>query len=67
MAYVVIGANWGDEGKGLMTDYLCARDGIHVVVRFNGGAQAGHTVIASGGTRHGIGPLREGRKPPEEG
>ncbi len=52
MAYVVIGANWGDEGKGLMTDYLCARDGIEVVVRFNGGAQAGHTVVTPGGIRH---------------
>ena len=41
-AKAVIGANYGDEGKGLMTDYHIApagRDGI--VVRFNGGAQAG--------------------------
>ncbi len=34
-----------------MTDYLCARDGAEVVVRFNGGAQAGHTVVTSRG-RH---------------
>ncbi|MEW6023904.1 MAG: adenylosuccinate synthetase [Pseudomonadota bacterium] len=52
-AKAVIGANYGDEGKGLMTDYHIApagRDGI--VVRFNGGAQAGHTVTTPGGLRH---------------
>lgn len=52
-AQVVIGANYGDEGKGLMTDYHVApagKDGI--VVRFNGGAQAGHTVVTPGGVRH---------------
>ena len=55
----VIGANYGDEGKGLMTDFLCAREakaGKQVfVVRHNGGAQAGHTVVApasEGGFRH---------------
>ena len=43
--YAVIGANYGDEGKGLMTDYFAARDPLKsLVVRFNGGAQAGHTV-----------------------
>jgi adenylosuccinate synthase len=51
-AYAVIGANYGDEGKGLMTDYLCARHGAEVVVRFNGGAQAGHTVVTPDGRRH---------------
>lgn len=50
-ARVVIGANFGDEGKGLMTDYLCAQ-GAGVVVRFNGGAQAGHTVVTPEGKRH---------------
>jgi adenylosuccinate synthase len=44
-AQAVIGANYGDEGKGLMTDYLVAREGAQVVIRFNGGAQAGHTVV----------------------
>lgn len=51
-ARVVIGANFGDEGKGLMTDYLCATEGAGVVVRFNGGAQAGHTVVSQDGARH---------------
>jgi adenylosuccinate synthase len=47
----VIGANFGDEGKGLMVDYLCSQ-GAGVVVRFNGGAQAGHTVVTPDGMRH---------------
>ena len=52
-AHAVIGANYGDEGKGLMTDYHVApagREGI--VARFNGGAQAGHTVTTPDGVRH---------------
>jgi adenylosuccinate synthase len=39
----IVGANWGDEGKGKMTDYLAAD--ADIVVRFQGGANAGHTVI----------------------
>lgn len=52
-AQVVIGTNFGDEGKGLVTDYLtqCPRDNP-IVVRFNGGAQAGHTVETHTGKRH---------------
>lgn len=50
-ARVVIGANFGDEGKGLLTDYLCSQ-GAGMVVRFNGGAQAGHTVVTPDGERH---------------
>jgi adenylosuccinate synthase len=49
---VVIGANWGDEGKGLMTDYLCRKHNADLVIRFNGGAQAGHTVVTPQGQRH---------------
>lgn len=51
-ARAVIGANFGDEGKGLITDYLCATQGAGMVVRFNGGAQAGHTVVTPDGKRH---------------
>lgn len=51
IARVVIGANFGDEGKGLVTDHLCA-SGAGMVVRFNGGAQAGHTVVTPEGERH---------------
>lgn len=50
-ARAVIGAGYGDEGKGLMTDYH-ASQGADVVVRFNGGAQAGHTVQTPDGRRH---------------
>ena len=42
----VIGANFGDEGKGLVTDALCK--GRTAVIRHNGGAQAGHTVVNEG-------------------
>jgi adenylosuccinate synthase len=49
-AIAVIGAGWGDEGKGLMIDAI-ARPGS-VVVRANGGAQAGHTVQRPNGERH---------------
>lgn len=50
-ARAVIGASFGDEGKGLVTDFLCSQ-GAQVVVRFNGGAQAGHTVVTPEGQRH---------------
>ena len=50
---VVIGANYGDEGKGLITDFLASSDPHNtLVVRFNGGAQAGHTVVTPDGLRH---------------
>jgi adenylosuccinate synthase len=39
----VVGANWGDEGKGKMTDLLAGR--ADYVVRFQGGGNAGHTII----------------------
>lgn len=52
-ADVVIGANWGDEGKGLVTDFLAAPYGSDaLVVRFCGGAQAAHTVTTPAGERH---------------
>jgi adenylosuccinate synthase len=41
-AFIVLGAQWGDEGKGKMTDYLAEE--AEVVVRFQGGNNAGHTV-----------------------
>ncbi len=42
-AFIVVGAQWGDEGKGKMTDYLAEE--ADVVVRFQGGNNAGHTVV----------------------
>lgn len=43
MVKAIVGANWGDEGKGKITDSLSERS--DVVVRFQGGANAGHTII----------------------
>ena len=43
MNSAVVGINWGDEGKGRMVDYFAER--YDVVVRFQGGGNAGHTVI----------------------
>ena len=62
-AVAIIGANFGDEGKGLMTDYFAKQNPKSLVIRFNGGAQAGHTVQLNDGTRHvfhhfGSGSLR---------
>lgn len=42
-ATAIVGANWGDEGKGKITDYLAAHTDI--VARFQGGNNAGHTII----------------------
>ncbi|MBQ6570518.1 MAG: adenylosuccinate synthase [Clostridia bacterium] len=43
MVNAVVGANWGDEGKGKVTDLLA--DQSDVVIRFQGGSNAGHTII----------------------
>lgn len=55
-AIAVIGANYGDEGKGLTVDYLARQQAAKgqrpLIVRFNGGAQAGHTVVTADGKRH---------------
>ena len=44
----VVGAQWGDEGKGKIVDWLSER--AHVVVRFQGGHNAGHTLVVDGVT-----------------
>ena len=43
MVKAVVGANWGDEGKGKITDMLAEK--ADIVIRFQGGANAGHTII----------------------
>ncbi len=48
MNLVVIGAQWGDEGKGKIVDYLAR--GADVVLRYGGGANAGHTIVHGGTT-----------------
>jgi adenylosuccinate synthase len=48
-AKIVIGTIWGDEGKGITTDFLCSKDPLDtIVVRFSGGQQAGHNVKIDG-------------------
>ena len=47
-ATVIVGAQWGDEGKGKIVDLL-ARDS-DLVCRYNGGPNAGHTIVADGET-----------------
>jgi adenylosuccinate synthase len=46
-ATIIMGGQWGDEGKGKLTDALATR--AHLVVRANGGSNAGHTVTTSDG------------------
>ena len=43
---VVVGAQWGDEGKGKVVDYLASR--FDIVARYQGGHNAGHTVVVDG-------------------
>lgn len=43
MIKAIVGANWGDEGKGKITDYLATK--ADIVIRFQGGNNAGHTII----------------------
>jgi len=63
-SYIVVGGQWGDEGKGKVVDLLS--EGAHLVVRFNGGPNAGHTVEFDGNKfiLHAIptGALRKGVK-----
>jgi adenylosuccinate synthase len=47
-ASIVLGTQWGDEGKGKATDYLADR--MDFVVRYQGGNNAGHTILAEGHT-----------------
>jgi len=48
----LLGLGFGDCGKGLYTDHLCGELRAHTVVRFNGGAQAGHNVVLADGRHH---------------
>lgn len=63
-AFAVIGVGYGDEGKGLTTDYLVrkhTKEGmVPIVARGNGGAQAGHTVVTKDGKRHVFGHIGAG-------
>lgn len=43
MVKAIVGANWGDEGKGKLTDFLAKE--ADIVIRFQGGSNAGHTIV----------------------
>jgi len=43
---VIVGTQWGDEGKGKITDFLAEK--ADCVVRYNGGSNTGHTVVVDG-------------------
>src|SRR5881394_2106618 len=43
---VIVGTQWGDEGKGRFTDYLAKESSV--VVRYQGGHNAGHTIVVGG-------------------
>lgn len=51
-ATLVVDLGYGDCGKGTVTDHYVRATGADLVVRFNGGAQAGHTVVTSDGRAH---------------
>lgn len=51
-AIVVVDLGCGDQGKGAVTDFLVRARGASAVVRFNGGAQAGHNVVTDDGRHH---------------
>lgn len=49
---LIAGLGYGDEGKGTMTDFYTKKMLAQTVVRYNGGPQAGHTVVTDKGDRH---------------
>ncbi|MFN8389896.1 MAG: adenylosuccinate synthetase [Bdellovibrionota bacterium] len=64
-SHIVIGLGYGDEGKGSWVDHLIRRHSIRYVVRMNGGAQAGHNVVAPDGRSHIFAQLGAGSFVPE--
>lgn len=50
--FVVVDLAFGDAGKGTVTDWLVRRHAVRTIVRFNGGAQAGHNVVTPDGRHH---------------
>ena len=56
---VIVGAQFGDEGKGKVVDFYASNPKIDAVVRFNGGANAGHTIVAEG-VKHALHLLPSG-------
>lgn len=50
--FLIAGLGFGDEGKGSIVDYLARREKASLVVRYNGGCQAGHNVVTPDGRHH---------------
>lgn len=59
-AFIVVGLGFGDCGKGTVTDHLVREGGAALVVRFNGGGQAGHNVVLPDGRHHTFSQLGAG-------
>lgn len=59
-AFIVADLGFGDSGKGTITDALVRREHARLVVRWNGGAQAGHTVVTDDGRTHTFSQLGAG-------
>lgn len=59
-AHLVVDLGFGDAGKGTITDFLCRERDASWVLRFNGGAQAGHNVVTSTGQHHTFAQLGAG-------
>lgn len=57
---IAVDLGFGDAGKGLITDYFTRCYGAKLVVRFNGGAQAGHNVVTSDGRHHTFAQIGSG-------
>ncbi|MBN1536286.1 MAG: adenylosuccinate synthetase [Anaerolineales bacterium] len=51
-AFIIIDLGFGDSGKGILTDFLTRRLNASLVIRYNGGAQAGHHVVTPDGRQH---------------
>jgi adenylosuccinate synthase len=63
--FSITGLGFGDCGKGLFTDALCRLTAAHTVVRFNGGAQAGHNVVTADGRHHTFSQFGAGSLSPD--
>ncbi len=50
----VVGAKWGDEGKGKVVNWLAERQGTDLVVRSQGGPNAGHSVVTDNGEEYAL-------------
>lgn len=64
-AWIVVDLGFGDSGKGTITDFLVRDKGAKLVVRFNGGAQAGHNVVTRDGRSHTFAQFGAGAFVPE--